>query len=163
MLIFLIYDRILLGDDMEKVILTNMCMIYDEVNKKVLIQERKKSWPGNAFPGGHINPGEAIVTSVIREIKEETGLDIFNPKLVAVRDWCKEDTRTVSFLFVCTTFSGSLISETEEGKVFWKQIEDLKKMNFAQGFKDQLQVFLKRNYTEIYSCIQNGKEIYKYF
>lgn len=59
--------------ELERVELTNMCAIIDEKNKKVLVQERKKTWPGLAFPGGHVEKGEAIVPSTIREIKEETG------------------------------------------------------------------------------------------
>lgn len=57
-----------------KVELTNICMIYDEKNNKVLVQDRIKSWKGITFPGGHIEYGEGIVESTIREIKEETGL-----------------------------------------------------------------------------------------
>lgn len=35
----------------ERVIFTNMCMIYD--GDKVLVMERKKKdWPGINFPGG---------------------------------------------------------------------------------------------------------------
>lgn len=57
-----------------KVELTNICMIYDEKNNKVLVQDRIKSWKGITFPGGHIEYGGGIVESTIREIKEETGL-----------------------------------------------------------------------------------------
>lgn len=30
------------------------------------------------FPGGHVEPSESLLQSVIREMKEETGLDIKN-------------------------------------------------------------------------------------
>ena len=62
--------------ELEQVELTNMCAIIDEKNHKVLVQERKKSWTGIAFPGGHLEKGEALIPSTIREIKEETGLNI---------------------------------------------------------------------------------------
>jgi 8-oxo-dGTP diphosphatase len=61
---------------MPKVELTSMVMIQDKTTGKVLVQERVKSWKGLSFPGGHVNQGESIVDSAIREIKEETGLDI---------------------------------------------------------------------------------------
>ena len=52
--------------------LTNLCMIKD--GDKYLLQNRvKKDWQGYTFPGGHIEPGESIVQSAIREVKEETG------------------------------------------------------------------------------------------
>ena len=68
----------------EKVILTNMCMIYSKDN--ILVQDRIKSWKGIAFPGGHVENHESIVDSVIREIKEETNLDIKeeNLELIAI-------------------------------------------------------------------------------
>ncbi|WP_337926721.1 NUDIX domain-containing protein [Paenibacillus caui] len=52
-----------------KVEMTNMCMIYDKTSGKVLVQDRIKSWKGISFPGGHIEDGESIVDSTIREIK----------------------------------------------------------------------------------------------
>ncbi len=58
----------------EMVELTNLCMIKD--GDKYLLQNRvKKDWQGYTFPGGHIEPGESIVQSAIREVKEETGLN----------------------------------------------------------------------------------------
>lgn len=144
---------------MEKVILTNMCMIYDKVNNKVLLQERKKSWPGNAFPGGHVEDREAIVPSVIREIKEETGLNIYNPKLVGIRDWFEEDNneRTLSLLFVCEQFDGDLKDETEEGKVYWVDIKELDNITYAYGFKQQLPLFFEQKWVEIFSYIDQNK------
>ena len=49
------------------VVLTNMCMIRD--GEKVLVQIRNdKRWGGAVFPGGHIEDGESITDSVIREV-----------------------------------------------------------------------------------------------
>ena len=72
-------------------ILTNLCLIEDTSTNKVVLQyrspERYKKWSGYAFPGGHIEEGESIAESVIREVYEETGLTIADPKLVVVKDW----------------------------------------------------------------------------
>lgn len=64
-------------------ILTNLCMVEDLENGKVVLQyrspERYKKWSGYAFPGGHIEEGESLAESVIREVYEETGLTIADP------------------------------------------------------------------------------------
>ena len=50
----------------EKCVLTNMCMVYD--GNRILVQDRMNpNWPGITFPGGHIDPKESFVESVIRE------------------------------------------------------------------------------------------------
>ena len=104
---------------MEYVVLYNMCMIEDKKNRKVLVQNRiKGGWTGIAFPGGHIEPFESITDSVIREIKEETGLDICNIKLCGVKDWCEENKRSIVFLFKTSSYKGNLLERTEEGEVF---------------------------------------------
>ena len=76
----------------------------------VLVQNRKKSWTGIAFPGGHVEVGESIVDSVVREVKEETGLDIADLKICGVKQWFREGARNVCFLFQTSTFTGNLSS-----------------------------------------------------
>ena len=71
------------------------------------------------FPGGHIEEGESLAESVIREVYEETGLTIADPKLVAVKDWPLDDGgRYIVFCYKATRFSGQLRS-SEEGEVSW--------------------------------------------
>ena len=71
----------------EQVILTNLCMVYDDAGN-ILVQDRKDpNWPGICFPGGHIEPGESFVESVIREVWEETGLTIENPVLCGTKQF----------------------------------------------------------------------------
>lgn len=65
----------------EKIELTNMCMIYDNDGNVVVQEKLNKNWGGITFPGGHIEFGESFVDSVIREVKEDTGLDIKHPKI----------------------------------------------------------------------------------
>ena len=70
----------------ENVELTVLCLIT--AGDKVLLQNRvKNDWKGYTLPGGHVEKGESFVDAVIREMKEETGLDIHNPKLVGVKQF----------------------------------------------------------------------------
>ena len=73
----------------ETVILTNMCMVYDDAGN-VLVQDKvDKKWSGLTFPGGHIEKGESFVDSVIREVYEETGLTIEKPRICGTKDWLR--------------------------------------------------------------------------
>lgn len=70
----------------EQVILTNMCMIMD--GQRILVQDRNSiKWSGITFPGGHVEQGESIVASVIREVKEETGLTVSHLELCGFQNW----------------------------------------------------------------------------
>lgn len=74
----------------EEVELTNMCMICDGKGN-VLVQNKvgNADWHGWNFPGGHVEKGEYITPSVVREMREETGLTIEKPKLCGIKEFHK--------------------------------------------------------------------------
>lgn len=135
---------------MAKVELTNMCMIYDKTTNKALVQDRIKSWKGISFPGGHVEDGESIVESTIREVKEETGLTISNLESCGIIYWYNDETGEKYFVFNFRTevFTGDLLERTDEGNVFWVDINDLQGLNLSEGFKERLPMFLDRKYSE---------------
>ena len=132
----------------EKIELTNMCMIYDN-NGNVVVQDKvNKSWGGITFPSGHMEKQESFVDSVIREVKEETGLTIKNPKLCGIKWWeVKSNKRYVVLLFKTDEYSGTLKS-SNEGKVFWTKLETLKAMNLAESSDKMIDVFCDDNIQE---------------
>ena len=114
-------------EKLEKCVLTNMCMVYD--GDKILVQNRTDpDWGGVTFPGGHVERGESFVHSVIREVKEETGLDISNVRLCGIKQWMSKDRsyRYIVLFFKTNTFSGEIQSSTE-GEIFWIKKDELKK------------------------------------
>ena len=129
--------------------LTNMCMIVD--GTKVLVQDRvDPRWSGIAFPGGHVEPGESITDSVVREIQEETGLTVRSPRLCGVKDWMKDDGgRYIIFYYKGDEFSGEL-KPSEEGDIFWAELNDLPGMNLAVDMKLSLRVFLEDGLSEFF-------------
>lgn len=67
----------------ENVELTVLCLLRS--GSKLLQNRVKDDWKGFALPGGHIERDESIVDAVIREMQEETGLTILEPKLCGVK------------------------------------------------------------------------------
>ena len=141
----------------ETVILTNMVMIEDE-NGKILVEDKvDPHWKGIAFPGGHLLPNESIVHSAIREVKEETGLDIKDLKLVGVNNNVSPNfNRYLVFLF--KTFSGELKS-SEEGKVFWVEKKNLKNYKLTPEFSDLIEIFYNDSINENYAVWDDKGEV----
>ena len=137
----------------EIVTLTNMCMICD--GTRVLVQDRKKSWKGVTFPGGHVEPGESFVDSVIREVKEETGLLVSNIRLCGIKQYVPAEgsdyDRYIVLLYKTSTFSGKL-KASEEGRVFWIERSELEQYPLPHGFDRMLEVFEQDALTENYWC-----------
>ncbi len=133
----------------EKVILTNMCMVYD--GTRVLVLNRlDKKWKGFTFPGGHVERFESFTDAVIREVKEETGLTVFLPRLCGIKQWQNSDYERYVVLFYKTDkFEGELKS-SEEGEVFWMEIDDFRKAELARDMDDMLEIFLDDNKSEFY-------------
>ena len=63
-------------DRTEKVCFMNMCMIRDASGNVLALDKVNDSYTGTTFPGGHVEEREQFADSVIREVWEETGLQI---------------------------------------------------------------------------------------
>ena len=143
----------------EKVEFTNMCMVYDG-DKAVVIDRQKKDWPGITFPGGHVEEGESFTDSVIREIREETGLKIYSPQLCGIKDWYENECRYVVLFYKTSHFEGNLIS-SNEGKVWWEKIDNLENLRLSNDMKDMLRVFLEDDLSEFYYYKKSEKWQYE--
>ena len=130
----------------ETVELTVLCLIEDE--NKILLQNRvKKDWQGYALPGGHVEPGESFVDAVVREMKEETGLDIKNPRLAGVKQFPIEGGRYVVLLFKANEYSGTVVS-SDEGQMEWVDSNHLSEIHTVEDFEDLIRVINDPALTE---------------
>lgn len=118
----------------KSITLTVDSIIVTDGEKVVLVKRRfdpyKNYW---ALPGGIVEYGETVEAAVVREAKEETGLDIRIDRLVGVYSDPKRDPRGhfVSVCFLCKPIGGEPRSsdETKEVKLFSK--EELKGVRLA--------------------------------
>jgi len=72
---------------------------------------------------GHVDDGESIVAALIRETKEEVGIDIKARDLqfVHVRDRNAEDYHRIDFYFDCDTWDGDIriMEENKCSELVW--------------------------------------------
>lgn len=143
-----------------------MCMVYDRSNDSVIVQERVLNWTGISFPGGHVETGESFMESAIREVKEETGLTVTNLKPCGIVHWDHMDNgdKYLVFLYRTEDFTGEMISETKEGKVYWMKLDELMKTNpkkLSPNFHEYLKLFLTDHFVEWHTPWQDSDKTYK--
>lgn len=111
---------------MSDVRLYNMCLIEDRrTNRVVALDKIHSPFAGITLPGGRIEEGEGVIASVVREVREETGLFVSDVRQSGIVDWINPQTGARWLLFLTRTavYSGELIGETHEGRVFWTDID----------------------------------------
>lgn len=142
-------------DRTENVELTVLCLIH-KVDRYLLQDRVKEDWKGFTLPGGHIERDESIVDAVIREMKEETGLTIHNPKLCGVKQFPIENGRYIVFLFHTDEFEGEVIS-SKEGAMRWVAADELSTVNAVDDLNELLRVMLDDSLTEFQYVIQDDE------
>ena len=108
-----------------------------------------------------VEKGEYVTPSVIREMEEETGLTIENPKLCGIKEFHKTEDgkRYIVFLYVANRFSGELKSSVE-GDVFWYPLSELQQSTeLIDGFEEMLPVFTSDGISEVYYT-QDGDTVF---
>ena len=102
--------------------LTSLCYIEKDGCYLVLHRTKKEhdengdKWIG---VGGKFEPGESPLECVQREVKEETGLTMTNPRFRGIVTFVSDEWGTeYMHLFTCTEFTGTL-TDCDEGELVW--------------------------------------------
>lgn len=134
----------------ESAIFTTLCMLTDG-NGNILVEDRKDpDWPGICFPGGHVEPGESFTEAAVREMREETGLTVLDPRLCGVKQFqTKNNARYVVFFYKATQWTGT-IQSSDEGEVFWISKKELSNYRLVDDFEDMIKVMENETLNEFY-------------
>ena len=120
----------------KRIKLTIMCMVYKDDGSFLVENRLKKDWPGLTFPGGHVEDDELIEDAVIREMKEETGLDLFEIEPRGYIEWNEfgDNVRHLAMLFRTNKYKGTLKS-SKEGEIFFIKEKDIEKYLLSNDFE----------------------------
>jgi ADP-ribose pyrophosphatase YjhB (NUDIX family) len=117
---------------------------------KILLEKRgnepsRGKW---TVPGGLVELGESIEKAVIRETKEETGLDVAEPHLIDVVDNVDVDAAgKVKYHFVIVDYLMKLKSDaafmaaSDAEELRWVCFDEVEALDLTQSFR----VFFRRN------------------
>ena len=145
----------------------HMILINDN---KILLQKRKgsKLWPGYyALPAGHIDEGETQYDALVREAKEELGIeinqnDIINSYIVLRRNFFKIDGKLlepyIDYYFELKQYTGTpkIIEKDKCEELLWADVD-----NLPEPFINYEGAFLEDKTMKTYDCLTDGAYVKK--
>ncbi|HEX68770.1 MAG TPA: NUDIX domain-containing protein [Candidatus Bathyarchaeota archaeon] len=120
---------------------------------KILIV-RRSSEPGKgkwSVPGGLVELGETVEQAVVREVREECGLDVEVDRLIDVVDSMTFDRNgRLKYHFIILDFfvkikGGKLRPGDDAKEAMWVSLEEVENYDLTKTFRD----FLKRNMEKL--------------
>ncbi|MFO7872308.1 MAG: NUDIX hydrolase [Candidatus Undinarchaeales archaeon] len=109
-------------------------VLVEENGKILLIKRNFEPFKGNwALPGGFVEYGETVEQAAIRELKEETGIEVELEGILGVYSDPKRDPRghIISVVFFGSKTGGKKKGGKEVQDVAWKNINKVKKAKLA--------------------------------
>jgi len=122
--------------------------ILVEDNKILLVNQNVSSSRKWSLPGGRLDEGETIEESLVREMKEETGLKVECVKMLYLCEKFDSDPSILHITFLLNKISGELTLPTNEFDE--NNIHDVKFFNFDEltelGFTEKFVELTKKGF-----------------
>ena len=103
-------------------------LIFNQEDKVLLLKSDK--WRNKyVIPGGHIELGETMEDALQREVKEETGLDIYDIEFASLQEFVfdeafHEERHFIFIDFVCRTDSDKVVLNAESQEYVWVSLKE---------------------------------------
>jgi 8-oxo-dGTP diphosphatase len=108
------------GDKMKRVDVVYALIHNKSEGKVLMVKNVGSAW---TLPGGAVEPGETLIEAVVREAKEETGLDIQAGHVVAVNEKFRpeKNAHAIFFTFIGKVIGGKLEikDDSEISEIKW--------------------------------------------
>lgn len=128
---------------------TNMLIVKDGKGLFIKRDENLDEFPGwLILPGGKQQEDETPQQAAIREVFEETGLKVINPKLkvIATHNHLYKSKVYIVYIFEATEFSGELIDyEDRKGKPLWIPLNEVvKELNLFPDLRRHIRLIQEK-------------------
>ena len=122
-------------------------IFYD--NKALFVKSHK--WKGKyTISGGHIELGETLESALKREVREETGLEIYKLRFISFQEFIYDDAfwkrkHYIFFDFACEAKSNNVNLNSEGQEYKWAYLSDaLKNMDIEPYTKRTIEHYIDK-------------------
>jgi ADP-ribose pyrophosphatase YjhB (NUDIX family) len=122
--------------------------IFNQRGKLLLLQSHK--WPGvYVVPGGHVELGEQIRETAIREAKEETGLDIYDLEFINFQEFIYDPAfwkhrHFIFFDYAAKTDNTDVVLNDEAQAYIWIEPQKALELELDSYTRTSVEAYLKK-------------------
>jgi 8-oxo-dGTP diphosphatase len=116
-------------------------VILQKGSEVLLIKRKNEPFKDHlALPGGFVNQGEKVETAALREVSEETSLEIEPVDILGVYSDPKRDPRRhiLTVVFIGIILKGVPNPKDDSSEIQWIQLDDIQKKDLAFDHKQIL-------------------------
>jgi nucleoside triphosphatase len=122
-------------------------LIFNPAGKIFLMKSHK--WRDKyVIPGGHIELGEKVEEALKREIKEETGLDIYDIEFICFQEFVFDEAfwkkrHFIFFDYACKTSSTEVKLNSEAQEFVWVTLDEALELDIEPYTRKTIEEYLK--------------------